>query len=289
MIGPATIFLLAKVLIHCCQPRRMNYRMHPVLTVLVAGATSLLLTPSSAETEPLPDNGAVDYQLGGAYPPVSKVTVVVRDSTDNPAPQLFNICYVNGFQTQPGVRWPESLLVPGAEGKPLVDAGWPDEFLLDVSTETRRELNLALVMRAIDMCGEKGFDAIEFDNLDSYTRSHGYLKQADALAFAKLLVNSAKKWGLPAAQKNAGELGTRGRDEAGFSFAIVEECYRWQECDTYTNVYGPKQVIDIEYPDDLNVDFTKACAEKSRPTKMILRDKMLVPTGAGGYLFRTCE
>lgn len=185
--------------------------------------------------------------------------------------------------------WPADLLVPGPDGKPLVDLGWPDEFLLDVSTETSRQLNLTRVNRSIDMCVEKGFDAIEFDNLDSYTRSRGYIDQADALAFAKLLVDSARKHGLPAAQKNAGELGTRGRDEAGLSFAIVEECDRWRECDTYTSVYGSTQVIDIEYPDDLRVDFTRACAEPHGPAKMILRDRMLVPGGSAGYVFQTCD
>lgn len=42
------------------------------------------------------------------------MTVVVRDSTDMPEPGLYSICYVNGFQTQPGAEWPVELLVDGA-------------------------------------------------------------------------------------------------------------------------------------------------------------------------------
>ena len=42
------------------------------------------------------------------------MTVVVRDSTDMPEPGLYSICYVNGFQTQPGAEWTVELLVDGA-------------------------------------------------------------------------------------------------------------------------------------------------------------------------------
>lgn len=259
------------------------------LMVLAANAFSLIGFYPPALAGPLPKHGLVDYQLGGGYPPSANVTIVVRDSTDKPVHGLFNICYVNGFQTQPGAAWPKELLVPGPDGKPLVDAGWPDEFLLDISTETKRQRNLNLLESYINVCGEKGFDAIEFDNLDSYTRSHGQIDQADALSFAKLLVDSARRRGLPSGQKNAGDLSRRARDEAGFSFAIAEECDRWQECDCYVMVYGIGQVIDIEYVDNLRKAFTTACAEPNRPDKMILRDKMLVPLGSEGYVFETCE
>jgi len=251
-------------------------------------AASLPALSSPAQAGALPDRGVVDYQLGGGYPPSPEVTIVVRDSTDSPAPGMFNICYVNGFQTQPGGAWPQELLVPGPGKKPLADSGWPDEFLLDVSTATSRKRNLALVGRSIDLCVKKGFDAIEFDNLDSYTRSGSYLDQSDALTFAKLLVDRARESGLPAGQKNAGELGKKGRDEAGFSFAIAEECDRWRECDIYTSVYGHTQVIDIEYADELRIDFATACTQLHRPEKMILRDKTLVSPGTKGYVFQSC-
>jgi hypothetical protein len=49
-----------------------------------------------------PANGKFDYQLGGAYTPPSGTVTVVRDRTASIAPGLYNICYINGFQTQPG-------------------------------------------------------------------------------------------------------------------------------------------------------------------------------------------
>ncbi len=70
-----------------------------------------------------PANGMLDYQLGGAYTPPAGVVVVSRDRTASPAPGIYNICYVNGFQTQSDERsfWltehPE-LLLRDASGDP---------------------------------------------------------------------------------------------------------------------------------------------------------------------------
>jgi len=241
-----------------------------------------------AEGGPLPADALADYQLGGGYPPAPGVTVVVRDSTDRPAPGVFNICYVNGFQTQPGADWPLRLLLKGTDGTALADPGWPDEFLLDISDAKVRAANLALVLPAIRDCAAKGFDAVEFDNLDSYTRSAGQLDQEDALAFATLLVVEARKLGLPSGQKNAAGLGTRGRDEAGFSYAVAEACHRWQECAAYTGVYGIDQVLGLEYVDDLRGSFAEACADPDRPGSLILRDRLLSPAGSEGYVFEAC-
>jgi hypothetical protein len=245
--------------------------------------------PALAETGPLPAGALADYQLGGGYAPPPGVTVLVRDSTDMPAPGFFNICYVNGFQTQPGQSWPGGLLVPGPDGTPLADADWPDEFLLDITTGQSRRTNLALIEPAIRACAGEGFDAVEFDNLDSYTRSDGYLTLDDTVAFARLLVAAAARLGLPAAQKNTPELGTRGRDQVGFRFAIAEECHRWNECAAYTRVYGAGQVLGIEYTDDLRGPFSAACADPDRPASLILRDRMLLPVGSKGYVFELCD
>ncbi len=244
--------------------------------------------PLLAQDGALPAGAIADYQLGGGYPPAAGVTVVVRDSTDRPEPGYFNICYVNGFQTQPGMVWPADLLVPDGKGAPLADAGWPDEFLLDISTPDQRGANAERVLPAITACADRGFDAVEFDNLDSYTRSGGYLTLEDAVNFAAILVKASNDLGLPAGQKNTSNLGSRGRDAVGFAFAVAEECHRWDECAAYTKVYGAGQVLGIEYADDLRGSFAKACADPARPGSLILRDRMLSPAGAAGHVFETC-
>ncbi len=245
--------------------------------------------PVPASAGALPAGTVADYQLGGGYPPPAGVTAVVRDSTEVPAPGYFNLCYVNGFQTQPGADWPAGLLVRGDDGAPLADPGWPDEFLLDISTPAARAANLERLLPVIRSCAANGFDAVEFDNLDSYSRSGGRLTVEDALAFATLLVAAARDLGLPAGQKNAAELGARGRDEAGFAFAVTEECHRWGECAAYTRVYGADQVLGIEYSDNLRGSFADACADPDRPASLILRDRLLVPAGRAGHVFDACR
>ena len=226
---------------------------------LAAALLGVLLGAGPAWAEgPLPPGAVADYQLGGGYPPAPGVTVVVRDSTDTPTPGLYNICYVNGFQTQPGADWPEALLLRGPVAAPLADPGWPDEFLLDISTPDLMAANLKRLRPALQACADKGFDAVEF-------RSGGRLDEGDALAFAALLVKAARDLGLAAGQKNTAELAAEGRDRAGFTFAVTEACHRWDDCAAFTSVYGAGQVLGIEYADDLRGSFAETCANPDRP------------------------
>jgi hypothetical protein len=82
----------------------------------------------------------VDYQLGGAAPAPAHVGIVVRDRSAHPQPGRYNVCYVNGFQTQPDERafWRRHwALVLKEEGRPVVDEAW-GEWLLDLRTSDRR-------------------------------------------------------------------------------------------------------------------------------------------------------
>jgi hypothetical protein len=65
------------------------------------GASPSNASSPPAVLRPLPTDGIVDYQLGGAYDPPDGTTIVARDSTEQPAAVLYSICYLNGFQTQP--------------------------------------------------------------------------------------------------------------------------------------------------------------------------------------------
>ncbi|MGW5876016.1 endo alpha-1,4 polygalactosaminidase [Nocardiopsis terrae] len=261
------------------------------LAALLSGCTGT--TGSSAGLLP---EGGLDYQLGGAYPPPEGVTTVVRDSSAEPAPGLYSVCYVNGFQTQPGDldRWlaqdPDLLLRDG-DWAPVADPGWPDEVLLDTSTRAGRERIAVLLSATVDRCADAGFDAVEFDNLDSYLRSGGRLTADDNLALAGELTDLAHDRGLAAAQKNAAEQAGRGRDEAGFDFAVTESCAAWAECDAYTEVYGPDNVLAVEYPEELEgagLTFDEVCGDSSAPARTVLRDHDLVAATQPGHLYAAC-
>ena len=240
----------------------------------------------------LPTGVGFDYQLGGSYPPPTGVQIVTRDSTSKPAAGLYNICYINGFQTQSEDKnfWLDrhpSLVLRYSDGQPVFDPGWPNEMILDVGTAAKRTAIAAIQGAVIDRCRHKGFQAVEFDNLDSYSRSHHELTLGDDIAEAKLLVARAHADHLAAGQKNTPELGDRGRDDIHFDFAVAEECYRYDECASYTRVYGAR-VLDIEYTDDLRGTFASDCASRSIPPMTILRDVDLVPRSSKHYVYRAC-
>lgn len=240
---------------------------------------------------PPPAHGVFSYQIGGAYRPAAGVTIVDRDRSDPPAAHRYSICYVNAYQAQTAeVGWwrgrhPDLLLRDGA-GRPVVDTGWR-EPLLDISTAAKRRALARVVGGWIDGCAAHGYRAVEPDNLDSYTRSHGLLSAADALAYARLLVRRAHADGLALAQKNAAELSARGR-RAGFDFAIAEECQVYEECGSYTRIYGDR-VIEIEYTDQPRAAFTTACARRGGRISVVLRDRDVTPPDDPHHVERWCQ
>ncbi|MFC5658150.1 endo alpha-1,4 polygalactosaminidase [Streptomyces nogalater] len=229
----------------------------------------------------LPPKGAgFDYQIGGAYPPPRGVRVVSRDRSDSPAPGLYNICYVNAFQAQPAERssWPADLLLRDGRGGLVVDEDW-DEPLLDIRTPAKRERVAKRVNGWIDGCADKGFDAVEPDNYDSYTRSDGLLTTADATAFMALLSRHAHARHLAIAQKNTAELaGLRAR--AGLDFAVTEECGQYDECGVYAEAFDDR-VVDIEYTDH---GLDAARARWGGRLSIVRRDRDVSTPGSAAYV-----
>ena len=259
-----------------------------------SAATGTEPADAAAVTLP-PTNGQFDYQLGTAYALDGGLDVVVRDATAQPAADAYNICYVNGFQTQPGQAdlWldgNEDLLLHDAAGELVVDPDWPDEYILDPSTEAKRGRILDLLGPVITGCAAAGFDAVEIDNLDTWTRftepSTGLIEKDAALALASAYIDVAHEAGLAIGQKNAAEATTAGR-ELGFDFAVTEECAAYDECDAYTRVYG-ENVLQIEYTDNLPDGFDAVCAGADRAPLTILRDRDLVGPDDEAYAYQQC-
>jgi len=233
-----------------------------------------------------PANGSFDYQLGESYVPPTGVVVVARDRSASVASGLYNICYVNGFQTQPGEEdfWTgerADLLLRDGGGDPIIDPDW-DEILLDVTTADKRARLADIVGPWIDGCAAAGFDAVEIDNLDTYARSGGRIAQEDAVAFMRLLSERAHSQGMAIAQKNSAEILSR-RTEMGTDFAVAEECNRYDECGDFTAAYGD-QVYVIEYR---RSDFTAGCADFPE-LSLVLRDLDLVGPSSGDYVYDGC-
>ena len=231
-------------------------------------------------------NARFDYQLGGGYAPTDGIEIVARDRKDAPAAGLYNICYVNGFQTQPDERdfWTEQhpeLLLRDSGGEVVIDPDW-DEIILDVRSAEKRDAVGAIVGGWIDGCAENGFDAIEIDNLDTYSRSGGLVEQDDAIEFMKLLSARSHAGGMPIAQKNSAEVLGR-RSEMETDFAVVEECNRFDECGDFVDVYGD-QIYVIEYR---RQDFNSGCSDFAQ-LSVVLRDLNLVTPDNAAYVFDDC-
>lgn len=244
---------------------------------------------SNDERMIFPSGVTFDYQLGGPYTPEADVAMVVRDRTATSADRLYSVCYINGFQTQPGEQdqWPDGTLLT-ANGEPVADPDWPDEILLDTSTKGKRESIAGIIETWVEGCASAGFEAVEFDNLDSFTRSQGRLTDDDNVALATELADIAHAAGLLVGQKNSAEFTSRLRNDAKFDFAVAEECAAYSECEMYTDVYGDA-VIDIEYSDNLPRTFSRMCEERETPKSMILRDRSLVTPDDDGYVFEVCS
>jgi len=249
--------------------------------------------PTDGSIKLPPANAAFDYQLGGDYPPPKGVEIVARDRTGEiaPAPVKYNVCYINGLQTQPGELdfWLSSesrskLVLRDRSNNPFVDPEWRDERFLDISTPEKRAAIANIEAEWIAECKRKGFDAIELDNLDSYTRSNGLLEEEHAVAFVRLLSDKAHALGLAVAQKNSSEIAHRKKD-LGTDFAVTEQCNYYGECDKYTakEAYG-SNVLVIEYD---RAAFTKGCREYPE-LSIVLRDKNLVTPDQRAYLFQGC-
>ena len=257
-----------------------------------AAAPSSPRAASTASHRDLPASGRPDYQLGGGYTPATGVTIVERDSTDRPAAGKYSICYVNGFQTQPGElsgweRRAPSALLRDDSGKLVADPGWPDEVLLDTRTAAKRAAITKELTRSVDRCADRGFAAVEFDNLDSWTRSGKRLTRSGNLALAASLVRIGHERGLAVGQKNTPQLGKAGRQTTGFDFVVAEECVQYDECAAYTSVYGAR-VIDVEYSDTLGRSWASVCRQRDRPAMTILRDRDLVTPASDEYVFEHC-
>lgn len=246
-----------------------------VLMLLLVAAPS----PAYADVRMPPSKTDVDYQLGGNAPLPRHVGIVVRDREARPSGRAYTVCYVNGFQTQPQEKrfWRDKHwnLVLKKGGKAVVDSAW-GEWLLDIRTPAKRRALARIVGRWVDRCASDGFEAVEFDNLDSFGRSKQLLTPGDARRFARLLVVRAHAAGLAAAQKN--RAGWDGR-VVGYDFAIAEECGRWRECGSYRRHYGNK-VLVVEYR---KKDFRYSCRHWAPQLPIVLRDLALSPGGIHRY------
>ncbi len=212
----------------------------------------------------LPGGAITDYQLGGAYPPPAGVNVVARDSTAAPARGLYNICYVNGFQSQPGAAWPREFLVTDKKGEAVGRPGLAGRISSERFFGGSSACNLETPCHHdIQLCSSR----VRCRGV----RQPRFLHEIERRTQAE---RRSRFRGLVGARRSRAGFGRRaeeyttavrpGAREDRFDFAVSEECHRYDECSEYTRYYGDK-VINIEYTDNLRGRFADVCAIPTTP------------------------
>ena len=145
------------------------------------------------------------------------------------------VCYVDAGSWEnwrpDAARYPKSLLGKGN--------GWPGERWLDIRHE-------GVLLPLIDACVQRsvrrrGFDAVDFDNVEGYANTTGFPLTAGAQ------LSSAVP--SPSSRTTGGRSGSEERPRASltalrtsFDFAVNEQCFAYRECgryNTWTNTGNP--------------------------------------------------
>ncbi|HVW24257.1 MAG TPA: endo alpha-1,4 polygalactosaminidase [Polyangiaceae bacterium] len=158
------------------------------------------------------------------------------------------VCYMDAGTYEPGR--PDSSDFPASlKGNDV--QGWPGEVWLDVRPAGPNYAKLQSIMLArFKVCQQKGFDAIEPDNIDSYQNDPGFpTTAADQLAYDEWLATTAHGLGLAILQKN--DLDQVRTLEPYFDGVLDEECNQYSECDALAPYPAAgKPAWNAEYTDD---------------------------------------
>lgn len=161
-------------------------------------------------------------------------TLVEVDGADTPESQvralrergLRTACYLSAgtlesWRDDAG-RFPASVV-----GRPLAD--WPGERWVDVR---RLDALRPIMADRIAQCAGKGFDAIEFDNVDGWANDTGFpITRSDSRRYLRWLIGESHRHGLAVGLKNALGLVPDLADEV--DWALNEQCVQYDECGRY--------------------------------------------------------
>jgi hypothetical protein len=122
--------------------------------------------------------------------------------------------------------------------------GWPGERWIDI-----RQLSVIepIMARRFEMCLEKGFDAVEPDNIEAYENNSGFPITAEQqLAYNEWVAEAVHSLGMAVLQKNDGPQTVE--QEPLFDGALTEQCNQYSECaDFKPYVTAGKPVLNAEY------------------------------------------
>lgn len=189
------------------------------------------------------------WQLQGRVRNTQSVQAYDIDGFENSAAEVATlhsegkhvICYIDvgtAEDWRPDYSsFPESVL-----GNP--DEGWRGERWLDI-----RQLSVLepIMERRFAMCREKGFDAVEPDNIEGYANDTGFpLTAQDQLTYNTWVAETVHSLGMAVFQKNDAE--QTPQLQSLFDGALTEQCNQYHECASFEPYLSAgKPVINAEY------------------------------------------
>jgi hypothetical protein len=122
--------------------------------------------------------------------------------------------------------------------------GWPGEKWLDI-----RQLSVIepIMAARFQMCREKGFDAVEPDNIEAFSNKSGFpVTAAEQLTYNEWIANEVHSLGMAVLQKNDGE--QTPELQSYFDGALSEECNQFDECEDFKPyLLSGRPVLNAEY------------------------------------------
>jgi hypothetical protein len=122
--------------------------------------------------------------------------------------------------------------------------GWPGERWIDI-----RQLGVIepIMTARFQMCREKGFEAVEPDNIEAYANKSGFpITASEQLTYNEWVAEEVHSLGMAVLQKNDGE--QTPELEPHFDGALTEQCNQYHECaDFDPYLAAGKPVINAEY------------------------------------------
>jgi hypothetical protein len=224
------------------------------LVLAVALALAMLLSPSASMAASgtswwtLPSRLTWYWQLQGNVSNEIPVAAYDIDGFENSATEVAAlhaqgkhvICYID-VGTAEKFRPDYSSFPRSVLGR---KNGWPGERWLDI-----RQLGVLepIMMARFRMCSEKGFDAVEPDNIEGYANHTGFsITAQQQLTYNEWVAEAIHSLGMAVLQKNDGE--QTPELEPYFDGALSEQCNQYRECEDFEPYLAAgKPVLNAEY------------------------------------------
>ena len=143
--------------------------------------------------------------------------------------------------------------------------GWPGEKFIDIRSDAVR----AVMAKRLDLCKQKGFDAVEPDNMDVFEAGSGFpLTRKDGVDYALWLASQSHQRGMAIVQKNASSIVADIHES--YDGGLTEDCYADGWCsDMQPYIDANQPVFACEY----TTVFSAACAwGQSRKYSFIMKE-----------------